>query len=88
MGSPSRSLNKLSQWFGIPRRTIYYKPTKTVPKVYPALAEPVRAMIEKSPSFGYRTVAAVSISIQFSSEGCGYYWMPGDRKATTAGSAL
>ena len=44
---------------GIPRRTIYYRPTKAAPKVNPALAEPIKAMIEESPSFGYRTVAAL-----------------------------
>lgn len=51
------SISKLCQWFGIPRRTVYYKPTKATPKVNPALAEPIKAMIEESPSFGYRTVA-------------------------------
>ncbi|RII83235.1 hypothetical protein CJO09_06415 [Neopusillimonas maritima] len=37
--------------------TAYYKPTKAAPKVKPELAEPIKAMIEESPSFGYRTVA-------------------------------
>lgn len=30
------SISKLCQWFGIPRRTVYYKPTKAAPKVNPA----------------------------------------------------
>src|SRR5690606_253171 len=51
------SISKLCQWFGIPRRTVYYKPTKAAPKVKPELAERIKAMIEESPSFGYRTVA-------------------------------
>ena len=50
-------LTKLCAWFGVPRRTIYYKPTKAAPKVDPRFAEPFKAMIEKEPSFGYRTVA-------------------------------
>ncbi|WP_420022813.1 hypothetical protein ACN9JG_09860 [Cereibacter azotoformans] len=50
-------LTKLCAWFGVPRRTVYYKPTKAAPKVDPRLAEPIKAMIEKEPSFGYRTVA-------------------------------
>ncbi|MEM1346067.1 MAG: hypothetical protein AAGI34_16000 [Pseudomonadota bacterium] len=37
----------------MPRRTVYYKPTKAAPKVAPAFAE----LIEKEPAFGYRTVA-------------------------------
>lgn len=50
-------LTKLCAWFGVPRRTVYYKPTKAAPKVDPRFAEPIKAMIEKEPSFGYRTVA-------------------------------
>ncbi|MEK0418129.1 MAG: hypothetical protein RI949_2135, partial [Pseudomonadota bacterium] len=38
-------------------RTVYYKPTKAEPKVQPRLVEPIKAMIEENPSFGYRTVA-------------------------------
>jgi len=50
-------LTKLCSWFGVPRRTVYYRPTKAVPKVDPRFAEPIKAMIEQEPSFGYRTVA-------------------------------
>ena len=50
-------LARLCAWFGVPRRTIYYKPTKAAPKVDPRLADPIKAMIEAEPSFGYRTVA-------------------------------
>lgn len=50
-------LAKLCAWFGVPRRTIYYKPTKAAPKVDPRLANPIKAMIEAEPSFGYRKVA-------------------------------
>ncbi|CAM5211913.1 IS3 family transposase ISKpn40 [Castellaniella defragrans] len=51
------SIAKLCQWFNIPRRTVYYKPTKAAPTVDPKFAEPIKTMIEESPSFGYRTVA-------------------------------
>ncbi len=51
------SLVKLCVWFGVPRRTVYYKPTKAAPKVDLRFAEPIKAMIEENPSFGYRTVA-------------------------------
>lgn len=51
------SLVKLCAWFGVPRRTVYYKPAKAAPKVDPRFAEPIKAMIEENPSFGYRTVA-------------------------------
>lgn len=53
------SLVKLCAWFGVPRRTVYYKPTKAAPKVDPRFAEPIKAMIEETPSFGYRTVACL-----------------------------
>ncbi|SDI97802.1 DDE-type integrase/transposase/recombinase [Alloyangia pacifica] len=51
------SIAKLCTWFGIPRRTVYYKPVNAAPKVDPRLAEPTKKMIEEEPSFGYRTVA-------------------------------
>lgn len=50
-------LAKLCRWFGVPRRTVYYRSVKSPPKVDPKFAEPIKAMIEESPSFGYRTVA-------------------------------
>ncbi|MEM1385327.1 MAG: hypothetical protein AAGG06_16995 [Pseudomonadota bacterium] len=39
-------LTKLCAWFGVPRRTVYDKPTKAPPKVDPAFAEPIKALIE------------------------------------------
>ncbi|GAP66609.1 transposase [Mizugakiibacter sediminis] len=53
------SISRLCRWFGVPRRTLYYKPTKAPPKVEPTLAEPIKALIEAEPSFGYRTVAGL-----------------------------
>ena len=60
------SIAKLCTWFGVPRRTVYCKPTKAAPKADPRFAEPIKAMIEAGPSFGYRTVA----------------WLPGYNKNT------
>ncbi|MBN9675067.1 hypothetical protein [Salipiger bermudensis] len=51
------SIAKLYTWFGIPRRTVYYKPVKAAPKVDPRFADPIKKMIEEEPSFGHRTVA-------------------------------
>ena len=51
------SLVKLCAWFGVPRRTVYYKPTKAAPTIDPRFGVPIKAMIEENPSFGYRTVA-------------------------------
>src|SRR5690606_30299401 len=53
----SVSIGKLCQWFNIPRRTVYYKPVKAAPKIDPKFLEPIKAIIEEFPSFGYRTVA-------------------------------
>lgn len=52
-------MTKLCQWFGVARRTTYYKPTKGPAKVNSELAEPIKEMIEAEASFGYRTVAAL-----------------------------
>jgi len=51
------SLSQLCAWFGVARRSVYYRPTKSAPRVNPAFAEPIKKMIEEQPSFGYRTVA-------------------------------
>lgn len=51
------SISKLCRWFAIPRRTVYYRSVKAAPKIQPRFAEPIKAMIEQNPSFGYRTVA-------------------------------
>lgn len=59
-------LTELCAWFSVPRRTVNYMPTKAAPQVDPRFAEPIKAMIEKEPSFGYRTVA----------------WLPGFNKNT------
>ena len=53
------SMVKLCRWFGMPRRTVYYRPVKSPPTVKPELAEPIKALIEQEPSFGYRTVAGL-----------------------------
>jgi putative transposase len=53
------SMAKLCRWFGQPRRTVYYRPTKAPPKMRTDLAEPIIALIEAEPSFGYRTVAGL-----------------------------
>ncbi|MGC1816320.1 MAG: IS3 family transposase [Casimicrobiaceae bacterium] len=50
-------ISKLCQWFAVPRRTVYYRPTKAAPKVNPRFAEPIKGPIEENPSFSYRSVA-------------------------------
>ena len=51
------SISKLCRWFGVARRSLYYKRSRATPKVDPAFAGPIKALIEEEPSFGYRTVA-------------------------------
>ena len=51
------SIAKLCSWFDVPRRTVYYKPLKSAPKVDARFEKPIKDLIEKEPSFGYRTVA-------------------------------
>ncbi len=53
------SMAQLCHWFGVARRTVYYRSTKASPKVHEALSVPVKALIEAEPSFGYRTVAGL-----------------------------
>ena len=51
------SLAKLAHWFGVPRCTLYCKSRGAAPRINPAFAEPIKKLIEKETSFGYRTVA-------------------------------
>ena len=51
------SIEKLCRWFGLPRRTYYYRPVKSAPKVNEILARRIRGLIEEMPTAGYRTVA-------------------------------
>jgi putative transposase len=53
------SMVKLCRWFDQPRRTMYYRPTKTAPMVKAELTAPIKSLIEEEPSFGYRTVAGL-----------------------------
>ena len=52
-------MTKFWRWFDVPRRTVYYKPVKSTPKVQERFAEPIKQMIEAEPSFDYRTVASL-----------------------------
>ena len=51
------SISKLCRWFGVPRRTVYYRPTRKTPVIQERFAQPIKQLIEENPSFGYRTVA-------------------------------
>jgi putative transposase len=51
------SLIKLCQWFEMPRRTVYYRPTKGSPMLQETFVTAIKAVIGENPSFGYRTVA-------------------------------
>jgi putative transposase len=53
------SMAKLCRWFGVARRTMYYRSIKAAPKVREELATPIKVLIEEEPSFGYRTVAGL-----------------------------
>ena len=53
------SVSQLCRWLELPRRTFYYRPIKAAPRLREDLVEPVKALIEQEPSFGYRTVAGL-----------------------------
>jgi putative transposase len=53
------STSQLCRWFEVPRRTVYYKPTKAAPSVQERFEKPIKEMIDQDPSYGYRTVAGL-----------------------------
>jgi len=50
-------ITKLCAWFGVPRRTVYYKQTTSPPKLDDKFVLAIKALSEEEPSFGYRSVA-------------------------------
>ena len=50
------SISQLCRWFGVPRRTVYYRPSEAA-ESFRTSAQPIKQLIEEKPSFGYRTVA-------------------------------
>ena len=53
----SVSISKLCRWFGVPRRSVYYRPMRRLFLVLERFAQPIKQLIEEKPTFGYRTVA-------------------------------
>ena len=43
------SISKLCRWFNVPRRTVYYRPTKAAPGLQERFVAPIKAMIEEKP---------------------------------------
>ena len=52
------SIQKLCKWFGMPRRTFYYKSVKSAPKVQACFEKPIKAMIEEDPSYVPNSLAS------------------------------
>ncbi len=53
------SMSQLCRCFEVPRRTVYYRPTKAAPRVQERFEKPIKEMIDQDPSYGYRTVAGL-----------------------------
>ena len=51
------SISKLCRWFAVPRRTVYYRPSRKQPALQDRFLQPIKQIIEENPSFGYQTVA-------------------------------
>ncbi len=51
------SMTKLCQWFGSPLRSAHQRSQRSAPNVRPRFVEPIKAMIQETPSFGYRTIS-------------------------------
>jgi len=51
------SITKLCRWFGVSRRTFYYKPVNREKKLDPDKVAKVREKMEQFPTYGYRRLA-------------------------------
>ena len=51
------SITKLCSWFGISRRTFYYKPKAKEPKIDDKKLHRIKETIEAFPTYGYRRIA-------------------------------
>ena len=54
------NITKLSKWFGIPRRTLYYQSKKRTPKLDQARVKKIKEKIEEFPTYGYRRLALLT----------------------------
>lgn len=54
------SMSPLCRWFEVvPRRTMYYKLCKALPKVQERFERPIKEIIDQNPSYVYRNVAGL-----------------------------
>jgi len=51
------SITQLGRWFGIPRRTLYYRPKQRKWKLDPVKVQKVKAAMERFSTYGYRRLA-------------------------------
>jgi predicted regulator of amino acid metabolism with ACT domain len=79
------SLVKLCQWFGVARRTVYYRQTKGQPKLQEQFVKPIKAMIEENTSFGYRTVVHLFGQKLWAATGVHHALQPGAKRDGRAG---
>ena len=56
-------LTKLCAWFDVPRRTVYYKPVKSPPKIDPAFEDPIKAMIEERKDVWYSDEGSLTYTL-------------------------
>ncbi len=54
------SITKLCRWFGISRRSYYYKPKAGASRIDEKKVERIKATIEEYPTYGYRRVALLT----------------------------
>ena len=59
------SISRLCAWFGVARRSVYYRPHRKQPVVKECYSEPIKQLIEEQPSFGYRTHSISKLNSQF-----------------------
>ncbi|WP_018870821.1 IS3 family transposase [Thioalkalivibrio sp. ALgr3] len=53
------SLSRLCRWLEVPRRSVYYRPTRRRTPLNEWLVAQVKAKLEQFPTYGYRRLAAV-----------------------------
>ena len=51
------TISQLCRWFGIPRRSFYYKPKQRERKLDPVKVQRVKEKMEEFPTYGYRRLA-------------------------------
>ena len=62
------SMSQFCRWFDVPRRTVYFRSCKALPKVRERFEKPIKDMIDLDPSYGSHPLEPKGWVVEFQPE--------------------